>query len=137
MREAVGADMSRDVGPEGGGEVVELPTSESRLCNIVERIVRARLREFLDDVFYGDFATILDELNVNVIEDAAVWEVASGVRHCMHLLTDRGINLHLGPDDRDFDESRRGEVRGAIAPALQAFLIRARRALLLSERAGL
>lgn len=113
-----------------GGEVIGLPiTDEQRLLNVVGRVVRARFREFLDDVFYGDFATILAELNVDVIESAAVWEVVSNVRHYMHLLTDRGINLHLGPDDKDFDEEKKGEVRGAIAPALQAFLFRARKAL--------
>lgn len=129
MREAGGVDIYREVEPEEGGEVVELPTSESRLRNIVERVVRARLEELMADVFYDDYAGLIDAFNANYGRNAIVEAVVDDVRHFTNLLTDRGINLHLGPDDEDFDEERRGEVRGAIAPALQAFLFRARRAL--------
>lgn len=129
MREAVEAGISRDVEPDEGGEVVELPTSESRLRNIVERIVRARLEELVADVFYDGYTGLIDALNTNYGMDAVVKAVVDDVRHFTNLLTNHGINLHLGPDDKDFDEEKRGEVRGAIAPALQAFLFRARRAL--------
>lgn len=129
MHEAAGADRFRDVEPDEGGVVLELPTSESRLRNIVERIVRARLVDFITDVFYDDYAGLIDVFNTNYGIDAVVKAVVDDVRHFTGLLTDRGINLHLGPDDRDFDESRRGEERGAIAPCLQAFLLAKRREL--------